>query len=331
MKRPIIGATPRTTRLLLIALLSTGVIGWTGAEAWVPPAIAFTFDAGSGVVTINGTVGNDVSTAAWETRNTLRVTRGTLSATYSSVKGIVFNGYDGNDSFTNSTTLPSVIDGGDGDDILTGGGGDDFILGGKGQDTIYGKEGNDTMIGSAGSDTMSGGGGNDLMKGESGMDLVYGDEGDDRLYGGPDSDWIHGDLGQDLIVSIGGSADTIAGGSQTDNFWVDAIDVVTDAAAGEQSLGYLHEVEALLRRQLQRGQPVDAHRQGARRSRSPGPASVRQPHGPLASELRQFPAVRGRRPDQRRLLPGQRRRLLSPGAAVGGRGRASGLRAPAGG
>ena len=66
------------------------------------------------MVTINGTVGNDVSTAAWEGRNTLRVTRGTLSATYSSVKGIVFNGYDGNDSFINSTALPpSVIDGGE--------------------------------------------------------------------------------------------------------------------------------------------------------------------------------------------------------------------------
>ena len=127
MERPIIGVMPRTTRLLLIALLSTGVTAWTGVEAWVPPAVAFTFDSGSGVVTIHGTVGNDVSTAAWEGRNTLRVTRGTLSATFSSVKGIVFNGYDGNDSFTSSTALPSVIDGGDGDDVLTGGGGNDLI------------------------------------------------------------------------------------------------------------------------------------------------------------------------------------------------------------
>ena len=149
---------------------------------------------------------------------------------------------DGNDSFINSTALPSVIDGGEAH-VLTGGGGNDIIVGGNGQDTIYGNQGNDTLIGSAGSDTMSGGGGNDLVKGESGIDLINGDEGDDRPARRPRQrfDLRRPGPGPDRHRR---QRDTIAGGSQTDNFGVDAIDVVIDAAADEQSLGYLHEVEA---------------------------------------------------------------------------------------
>ena len=154
---------------------------------------------------------------------------------------------------------------------------------------------------------MSGGGGNDLVKGESGIDLINGDEGDDRLHGGPDSDWIwRPGPGPDRHRR---QRDTIAGGSQTDNFWVDAIDVVIDAAADEQSLGYLHEVEAFFAVSYNgRGSvstPIGKELDGAD---LPDPLP-RQPHGPVTSELRRFPAVRGGRPNQGRLLPGQRRRL----------------------
>ena len=59
-----------------------------------------------------------------------------------------FVGYAGDDTFSNSTDLPSRVWGGDGNDIIFGGSGNDFLRGEEGNDFILGGAGDDTILGS---------------------------------------------------------------------------------------------------------------------------------------------------------------------------------------
>jgi Ca2+-binding RTX toxin-like protein len=80
------------------------------------------------------------------------------------VKGIVFHGLDGNDTFTNHTGKAVTAYGGAGDDVLHGGSGNDRLYGGDGNDKLYGGEGNDALFGGAGkgeTDELHGGTGAD--------------------------------------------------------------------------------------------------------------------------------------------------------------------------
>nr|NCS31076.1 hypothetical protein [Microcystis aeruginosa F13-15] len=63
-------------------------------------------------------------------------------------------GNDGNDTFTNSSTVSVTIDGGKGDDTIKGGSGDDVLIGGEGSDSINGGLGNDTLQGGSGQDSF---------------------------------------------------------------------------------------------------------------------------------------------------------------------------------
>lgn len=198
-------------------------------------------DAATGVVTITGTSGNDVASVSSSPAGTLVMLNG-KSTTFTGVTEIVFNGGDGDDDFSNFTSIKTTANGGDGDDILRGGSGPDFLVGGYGQDTLYGNGGNDVLWGSGGSDTMYGGDGDDVMFGHGGNDVMYGGNGRDTMNGGSGNDQLFGEAGQDLLVSIGGGVDTLTGGSQWDNFWYDTTDTVTDASPDEINLDYLHKV-----------------------------------------------------------------------------------------
>jgi len=79
---------------------------------------------------------------------------------------------ESNGSFTD--TIPTTIDGGDGNDTIAGGKGNETLLGGRGNDSIDGNGGNDlALLGPGndtfvwdpgdGSDTVEGNGGNDTM------------------------------------------------------------------------------------------------------------------------------------------------------------------------
>ena len=81
-----------------------------------------------------------------------------------------------------------VIEGTEGDDVLTGSvwddlldgmGGNDLLDGLDGADRMWGGEGQDTLYGGAGDDRLLGGEGNDLLDGGAGADGMWGQEGDD--------------------------------------------------------------------------------------------------------------------------------------------------------
>lgn len=160
------------------------------------------------------------------------------------VTKVLFYGYGGNDSFSNTTAIPSTVNGGAGDDTLKGGSAEDLITGGDGNDQLYGYGGNDHLWGSAGNDQLYGGAGDDTLFGLAGSDTLHGDAGRDTAFGGSSNDSLYGDDGQDLLVAVGGGVDTIVGGGATDNIWTDASDSLTDASAAEIQQGYLHKVEA---------------------------------------------------------------------------------------
>lgn len=81
---------------------------------------------------------------------------------------IIFEGFSGDDDFWNSTPVPCIAYGGDGNDTLLGGWSDDELHGGKGQDFIAGRSGKDDLFGDGGSDYLYGGTDNDYLKAGSG-------------------------------------------------------------------------------------------------------------------------------------------------------------------
>ncbi|MCK5945269.1 MAG: hypothetical protein KAI24_24990, partial [Planctomycetes bacterium] len=211
----------------------------TGGQLFTPITLGV-----GGVVTVQGTSGDDVVTVRYPSLFTIEIERGTWSKTYnrSAVTKVRCEAGDGNDTLRNYTSVPCEFDGGNGNDYLLGGSGADRLVGGYGQDTIYGGSGDDLILGSGGSDYLSGQNGDDVIHGHGGNDTIYGGYGRDSIFPGSGNDTVYGGSGQDLIVTIGGGNDAIWGGHQWDNFWVDYGDAIYDASSNEQQLGYVHTV-----------------------------------------------------------------------------------------
>lgn len=113
-----------------------------------------------------------------------------------------------------------VMDGGDGDDILSGFAGNDQLLGGEGNDTLFGDDGDDTLLGGDGSDQLFGDAGNDEIDAGDGFDLLRGGRGDDEIDGadGPDTligdsgrDTLFGGAGNDMLDGVDGDSDDLLG------------------------------------------------------------------------------------------------------------------------
>ena len=79
---------------------------------------------------------------------------------------------ESNGSFTD--TIPTTIDGGDGNDNLAGGKGIETLLGGRGNDSIDGNGGNDLALLGPGNDTFvwDPGDGSDTVEGQAGADTM---------------------------------------------------------------------------------------------------------------------------------------------------------------
>jgi Ca2+-binding RTX toxin-like protein len=134
----------------------------------------------------------------------------------SSVHKIVINALGGNDFVEFSgrdggVKIPSLINGGDGNDTLEGSQANDTINGGNGNDLIEGKGGNDVLSGGAGNDLIEGGDGNDVINGDAGNDRLFGNNGNDKLSGGDGDDDLRGDAGDDSLLGGHGNDDFLTG------------------------------------------------------------------------------------------------------------------------
>ncbi|MCA9190438.1 MAG: hypothetical protein KDB03_01695 [Planctomycetales bacterium] len=117
---------------------------------------------------------------------------------------------------------PTILYGGDGDDVIQGGSSIDFIDGGRGNDELHGGDNDDILVG---------GTGNDLIYGDAGQDRIFGQEGDDTLFGGDDSDHIETGSGRNKAYGDDGN-DTIIGGAQADQIYGGDDDDYIEAGAG---------------------------------------------------------------------------------------------------
>ncbi|WP_430788407.1 calcium-binding protein [Actinoplanes sp. G11-F43] len=144
--------------------------------------------------------------------------------------------YDKADSVRTDSSLPLVVEGGSGNDVLYGGSGSDSLLGGSGTDRIYGRGGRDlitggssadylyggdhtdSIYGSSGNDRIRGGAGSDWLYGEAGADYIWGEDGDDWVDGDRDNDVLSGGAGKDRVTGDDGD-DRVYGGADDDTLY----------------------------------------------------------------------------------------------------------------
>ncbi len=136
----------------------------------------------------------DVISFFVDTSGRIRATyNGQSSGPYRMTKRIVVYGEGGDDmiSVGAAVGLPTVLHGGDGNDVL---------IGSKGRDALYGGAGADTLRGGRGNDRLHGGDGDDLLSGDLGNDILAGHGGSDLLIGGMNPDTLRGGSGEDILI-----------------------------------------------------------------------------------------------------------------------------------
>jgi Ca2+-binding RTX toxin-like protein len=134
----------------------------------------------------------------------------------------VLDGGDGNDVLSaqgghntgDALSVPVSLSGGAGNDRLIGGKGDDLLQGGTGDDELQGRSGNDTLV----ADSSDAAPGDD----PEARDHLDGGNGDDLLWGGAGSDTLLGALGSDQLHDADGVRDLVRGGQGEDTGWLDA-------------------------------------------------------------------------------------------------------------
>jgi Ca2+-binding RTX toxin-like protein len=167
---------------------------------------------------------------------------------------IVINAGNGSDSVrideingSFSDSIPTTIDGGNGNDRLVGGAGAGTVLGGNGNDnligggagTLTGGNGDDTLAGGTGAETLLGGNGDDSIDGNRGNDVAFMGNGDDTFIWDPGdgSDTVEGQNGKDTMVFNGAAVaehvDLTANGNRL-NFIRDVANITMDTHGVER-------------------------------------------------------------------------------------------------
>lgn len=200
---------------------------------------------GSGYDSITGDSGDDTLTYA-----------GLATPVAVSLDGIANDGPIGN--AIDSVSGIEIVEGGDGNDVLSdaggaeefrgNGGNDTFVMTGGGNDYVYGGSGNDTVTDGAGDDTYLGEGGNDVVKPAAGRDYVVGGPGTDTAdYSAAgtaitvtlDGNWNDGVPGVTAdLDSIGTDVEKLIGTSGDDSFYAGStsVGVTFEGAAGNDTL-----------------------------------------------------------------------------------------------
>ena len=126
-----------------------------------------TVDGGSGNDMMNGEGGTDVVQASGSLNYTAtdsQISDGTDTDSYFEFELLSIIGDSAANTIdASAVTIPTMLDGGFGDDTITGGSGTDSIFGNQGNDSIAGGTGDDTIDGGADNDTLVGGGGTDTL------------------------------------------------------------------------------------------------------------------------------------------------------------------------
>ena len=161
---------------------------------------------------------------------------GPFSFTASTLKKIVANAGDGNDTVLLSGALPnSILNGGNGNDTLTGADGADTLNPGLGNDILKGGNNRDTVtyagrgsalllsIDNVANDGQTGEFDNintdiETVIGGNANDRITGSDATNALYGGPGNDVLIGKAGNDLLGGQDGN-DTMDGGTGSDGFF----------------------------------------------------------------------------------------------------------------
>jgi Ca2+-binding RTX toxin-like protein len=213
------------------------VVGYPNLGPGTAAVVADPFNAGSNVLLVRGTVGNDtiVVTQFDAVTYSVSVNGAVSNFTSSTFQKIVVFADAGDDVVTVGAGIPKpselfgeagndqlssgrgadILHGGDGFDRLSGGAGIDFLQGDSGNDRLSGGMGNDTLSGGDGNDQLSGDGGNDLLFGDDGNDVLSGGVGQDLLFGGNGADQLAGDAGDDVLLGEDGN-DFLQGGAGRD-------------------------------------------------------------------------------------------------------------------
>jgi Ca2+-binding RTX toxin-like protein len=192
---------------------------------------------GAGRLTVTGTPGGETIVVRALNSTTIRVTAPGINRNFAAgtVRSIQVNAAGGNDTvriddavraFT--TTRPTVLDGGGGNDTIRGGRGGETLRGGNGDDTVTGLKGNDRVELGAGVDTAvwNQGQGNDQVDGGAGADTQrsVGTAGADAATLAPQAGRVRVGLGAAAIrtrfvetidLRLGDGADTIVGSPLT--------------------------------------------------------------------------------------------------------------------
>ncbi len=137
------------------------------------------FSVSGGVLTVEGTSGNDNIIVTRDGTNlTIRQNGANSTTLAADVQKIVINGLAGNDQLAiaigpdHGVALPATLNGGDGNDRLLGGDKDDQLNGGAGKDFLQGGNGKDVLNAGDGDDVLIGGRGPDVFNGSAGIDTA---------------------------------------------------------------------------------------------------------------------------------------------------------------